>query len=118
MKAWKIFTVMPDTTLKFLYHGINGSRIIEFDKWLTADIKQVRDGTGKKYYTSGFHAYLNFRSALKWIAAATKNENRTICPVLVEEWSYKNNATLCDTILAEKLLVPSDINKKIFKELK
>ncbi len=105
IQAWKVFTVVDSNKLKFLYHGINKDRNIQFDKWLKADVKQVRDGTGKRYYKSGFHVFLTFELALKWLAAATKDEKRTICPVSIKNWDYKKSAKYKDTVLAEYLYI-------------
>lgn len=40
---------------KTLFHGINGSRVLQFNEWLEADLKMVKDGTSKTKYLSGWH---------------------------------------------------------------
>jgi len=115
IKAWKIFTVAGNNKLKFLYHGINKNRYIKFNKWLRADIKKVRDGSGEKYYKSGFHAYLTLKSALKWLEVSTKDEKRIIYPVFIKNWDYKKSAKFEDTVLAKYIYVPSNpiLNKDL-----
>jgi len=51
---YKIFDIR-DRKPCTLFHGIDGSRTMPLDTWIEADIKQVKDGTSKTSYESGFH---------------------------------------------------------------
>ena len=55
-KTWyKIVDEDKPGIFKTLFHGVNGSRILKFDEWIKADLKQVKDGTSKTIYKSGWH---------------------------------------------------------------
>jgi hypothetical protein len=58
----------------FLYHGVGKSRKIPFKTWLKADVKIVRDGTGKRYYKSGFHVFDNIDTAFVYLKRFKKQE--------------------------------------------
>lgn len=66
MRAWKIFALERDK-LKFLFHGLRGSRTVPLGEWLLAERKlNVRDGRGKFRYESGFHAFILEDEAWRW----------------------------------------------------
>jgi hypothetical protein len=55
-KYFRIVEVDKNGNYKTLFHGNNGSRILEPNKWLKSVQKPVRDGRLKaKEYTSGWH---------------------------------------------------------------
>lgn len=57
MKFYRIVEVDKRGNYKTLFHGNNGSRILEPNTWLKSIQKQVRDGSRlkAKEYTSGWH---------------------------------------------------------------
>jgi len=57
VKYYKIVEIDKKGNYKTLFHGNNGSRIMEKGKWLKSEQKIVRDGSKKtsKEYTSGWH---------------------------------------------------------------
>jgi hypothetical protein len=54
MKAFKIVEQHADG-VRTLFHGLHGSRRLEPGRWLRADQREVRDGTSKTTYLSGWH---------------------------------------------------------------
>jgi hypothetical protein len=54
MITYKIVEVVDDK-IRTLFHGINGSRTIPKNKWIEADVKIGRDGSGDRYYKTGWH---------------------------------------------------------------
>lgn len=60
MIAYRICERKGDKLLT-LFHGINGSRVMPIDAWMTANKKLVQDGNRKtsKKYLSGFHCLVD-----------------------------------------------------------
>ena len=55
-RTWyKIVNEDKPDVFKTLFHGVNKSRVLEFGKWLKAELKQVKDGTSNTTYLSGWH---------------------------------------------------------------
>lgn len=50
-----------------LFHGINGTRLLPVNEWITAEIKpNVADGKGRTY-TSGLHVIDGYQNALDYL---------------------------------------------------
>jgi hypothetical protein len=64
-----------------LFHGTNGSREIIPDVWNVCDSKTVRDGSGKKFYLSGWH-FLSSRDDCEnfFMKMFRIKENRIVVP--------------------------------------
>jgi hypothetical protein len=45
--------------LRYLFHGVNGSTLIEFNKWITTKKKWVKESSRQTKYRSGFHFLRN-----------------------------------------------------------
>ena len=104
--AYKIFDLkdgMPCT----LFHGVNGSRRLPLDRWLTAERKMVRDGSGQGRYVSGFHAYESMEDVRAWAKGAKNLDNRVVAQVGVRGCRSKPRAVRT-TILADRLRITSD----------
>lgn len=83
IKAFKIFEE-DENGLKTLFHGVDGSRVLKPNKWITAKEKLVKDGTSKTQYLSGFHVLLNKKDAEDYMKSfSTRLEKLKIKPVLV-----------------------------------
>jgi hypothetical protein len=53
---YKIVEKGGDGKFRSLFHGTNGTRIMEKGVWLKAQIREyAKDGTGKTTYRSGYH---------------------------------------------------------------
>ena len=105
--AYKIFDVhIVDGVAvpKTLFHGLDGSRKLPIGKWLTAERKWVRDGSGKKRYISGFHAYRTLADIRNWLRGAKKLDGRVVSCVRLKSLRTKPNAVR-STILADRLLI-------------
>ena len=64
--------------VKTLFHGVNGSRVIPFGVWMTAENKRVRDGTSETWYISGFHIFRNLEDALEYLKMFPKHRKLKI----------------------------------------
>lgn len=54
--------------IKTLFHGKAGSRVLEMGAWLEADDKTVRDGSGNRWYRSGWHTLPTLDGARTYMA--------------------------------------------------
>lgn len=72
-KMYKIVQKDGDT-IKFLFHGINGTKTIPLNTRIKANIKpNVRDGVGT-YYTSGIHVIDGLEEAKKYLSRFRRND--------------------------------------------
>ncbi len=88
---------------KTLFHGVGGSRTIPMDKWLTAKEKMVRDGTGDKWYLSGFHALKTVEEMVDYAKSFRNRRNiLKIAEVELKGIRYKEHSK-AEVILAKKM---------------
>lgn len=64
----------------FLYHGVNGSKRITTEKWISAETKWVRDGSNQELYMSGFHVFKDLTYTMKYLKKF-KKANKAIIQV-------------------------------------
>ena len=100
MLGYKIFDIDNEKNLKFLFHGLNHSRNVTQNKWLKAKKIKGRDGTGKRYYTTGFHFFKTLHEAEKWPGRMI---NREIVKISVKNTRLKNHRS--NVFLADKIKV-------------
>ena len=62
--GYKIFDY-DDGVIKFIFHGVNNSRVVPIEQWVKAEIKEVRDSAGPTYQ-SGFHIFTSWEDVQKW----------------------------------------------------
>ncbi len=80
-RAWKVFECVNGEPF-FMFHGVKGSKKVPLDKIIRYERKKVRDGTGKRWYMSGFHVYTNLDVLKKFLKTLKKNRNsRFVVPV-------------------------------------
>lgn len=109
-KYYKIVD-LRDGNYCFLYHGINGSRQIPVKKWITADKKQVIDGSNGTKYQSGFHVFKAEIEAIDYLRRF-KRPHKAIITVLCKGLKPKLHSK-SNIFLAGKIMVClSDILKQ------
>lgn len=101
-KCWKIVDKKDDDYF-FLFHGLNKSKKIPFDKWITAERKMVSDGVGTKY-ESGFHVMLTLSEAATYVLRFRNMENKAIILVSIMGLRKKEHST-SNIYLANKMKV-------------
>ena len=69
---------------KTLFHGLNGSRTLPTNEWLTAVEKMVGDGTSKTRYLSGFHILETYEDCEEYLTYFKTPKNRVIVPCLAK----------------------------------
>lgn len=105
MKVIKAFRYHKDKKPHYLFHGNKGSTTVILDQWIKADEKQVRDGSGKTFYNSGFHAFTNEKSLLEW--KKTTKHSHVIVNVRVKSTRQKYHSRHKGVVLAKWLYVSS-----------
>lgn len=100
---YKIFDVKDDSP-HTLFHGVKGSRRLSIGRWLTAERKMVRDGSGQNRYISGFHAYETMEDVKAWVKGARNLAGRVVSKVQVRGCRNKPRAVR-RTILAYRMRI-------------
>lgn len=85
---WYKIVEMHDSNLdaphfRTLFHGNNGSRKLETDKWLEAEQKVVHDGSNGTPYTSGWHVIPTREEAEQYKAQFKSDRKGTLSIVRV-----------------------------------
>lgn len=116
MKVIKAFRYHPDEKPHFLFHGNNGSTVVPLNKWVRAERRIVRDGSGKTFYASGFHAFTQ-KSALKEWQKSTKHKHVVATAHVRVTWE-KSHSRHKGVVLAKWLYVSSAAWKNALKRWK
>ena len=66
MTGYKIFDVDEKGTLRFLFHGLNRTRVVTQGKWIKANKIHGYDGSGGTIYLTGFHFFGTKEEAEQW----------------------------------------------------
>jgi len=103
MIAWKIVERNWDGEFKSLFHGTEGSRILQIGVWLKAEKKTVRDGTGRTRYISGFHVFKTQKLAKKYFERFQYTDNRII--IKVETKRTRLKPTNPEVLLADEIRI-------------
>ena len=94
MEAYRICERKGDNLLT-LFHAVRGSRVLPLDKWITADVKEVQDGSRKtsKTYLSGFHSLPTLNDCRKFSTKFRAKRDLVIvkCEVKGETWEKKHS---------------------------
>lgn len=89
-KVYKVFECKNGQP-HFMFYGINGSKIVPLNQSLIAERKLVRDGSGKRWYKSGFHVYCSLDVLKKFVKTLKINRNtRFIVEVLAKSPKRKH----------------------------
>jgi len=92
--------------LKTLFHGVNRSKTLTLNKWLKAEIKDVRDGSCQKTYKSGFHILKTYEECKEYLKRFTHIDKKKIvkCKAM-NVWSKthsRSNVYLAEYIFIEE----------------
>ena len=78
MIAYKIVE-LDKGKLKSLFHGTNGTRIMEAHTWLEAQIREeAKDGTSKTTYRSGWHTLPTLDECKEYLSRFTKRLDKLV----------------------------------------
>lgn len=98
---YKIMEKDAKGNLKTLFHGLNGSRIVEQGKWLQADNKWVRDGTSETYYWSAWHIMKSKEECIDYLNAFKNLKGKIIVKCKAKEIYPKIHARKKNVFLAD-----------------
>lgn len=75
---YKIVELDTKGRVKSLFHGTDGSRILEINKWLTANIRLTKDGTIGTKYLSGWHIIPTHQECVEYLTKFKILHNKKI----------------------------------------
>jgi hypothetical protein len=112
MKAYRICE-RKDDKIQTLFHGVNGSRTIPMNEWLTASVKEVTDGTRETStkYMSGFHVFKHKEDCRKFIGRFRKERDLVMVECEVKGKMWEKSHSPAPVILVEKMKVLSVLEK-------
>lgn len=102
--GYKAFRIDSKGQLRYLFHAHEGTSLVEFDVWMTAKKKWVREAQGKKY-RSGFH-FLRTDEHVEKFQKMTKNKY-VFLPVHVRNIRPKPRTSV-GSWLAQEIRIPSE----------
>lgn len=92
-KRWyKIVDKDNQDRIKTLYHSNNHSKFLERKKWLTAELKDVKDGSGTTVYTSGWHIMSSPEACKDYLKLFTRLENKVIVRCMAKDIAKKHHS--------------------------
>jgi hypothetical protein len=107
---WKIVEQDKITgAYKTLFHGLNGSRTIPKEVWLTAVEKMVKDGTSKTSYLSGFHILESKEDCVEYLKYFKTEKNRVLVPCLAGGNIRPKSHSRHPVFLAKKIKILSNV---------
>lgn len=100
---------LKEGKIKSLFHGTNGSRTLPLNTWYKANIKEVRDGSGNKYYISGWHFLPTKEEAVSFLNRMFRiKKNRIVIKCLFRgNIRTKENSTKGKCWLADEIFIDS-----------
>ena len=112
MKVYRICERKGDK-VQTLFHGVNGSRTIPMNEWLTASVKIVTDGTRDKStkYMSGFHVFKTKEDCRKFIGRFRKERDLVMVECEVRGNMWKKAHSPAPVLLVEQMKVLNIVEK-------
>ena len=109
MKSYyKIVDEDKPNLFKTLFHGTNKSRILLFNKWLKAEIKDVTDGSCQKPYKSGWHIAPTYEDCINYLKYFKNTDKKRIVKCKAKNiWKKEHsrgNIFLAEYIKIEKVV--------------
>lgn len=105
IKVYKVFLLDKNNNLKNLFRGIEGTRIIEYDKPLKAKKVMSVDGSGQEPYLTGIHVLKNKKDAVEYLDNFRTDKRRIIVECYAK--GLRKKPTNKKVYLADFLYVPS-----------
>lgn len=104
-KTWyKIVDEDKPGVFKTLFHGVNKSRVLQFGEWLKAELKQVKDGTSKTTYLSGWHIAPSYEECVKYLKAFQHTTKKRIVKCKAKNVRPKSHSRH-EIFLAEYIII-------------
>ncbi len=112
--GYKAFRVDTKGQLRYLFHAHEGSSLVQFDTWMTAKRKWVREAKGTRY-RSGFHFLRNMDDVDKFMKL-TKNTMREYYLISFSYLSFQAGGIMERTILTYAAEDELDTIRKVAQE--
>lgn len=93
-----------DNKIRTLFHEVDGSKYLSFDKWITANKRLVRDGSKSLKYISGIHVFKNKESAEKYLTKFRTKKDRIIIKCYARNLRVKSSNPV--VFLADQIFIP------------
>ena len=77
-RHWYKIVERDDEQIKSLFHGNRGSRKLNTNEWMEAEMKHVSDGFNGTVYISGWHIAPSFQECKKYLKYFKKLKNKAI----------------------------------------
>ena len=90
--------------IRTLFHGIHGSRTLDYDNWICACLKLVKDGANMKPYLSGIHVFKDKDSATEYLGRFRTIKDRIVIRCYARGLRVK--PTNPNVFLASEILIP------------
>jgi len=103
--GYKAFRIDNKGQFRYLFHAHDGSSVVQFDTWMIAKKKWVREAAGKKY-RSGFH-FLRFEEDIEKFMKLTRYKY-VLLPVHVRNIRPKPRTSV-GSWLAQEIRIPSKL---------
>jgi len=100
---FKIVDFADGIGCRFIHFGLNGSKKIEFSKWLKAEKKKVIDGSGGTEYESGFHVFKTEDDAAKYMKLFKKNKHLKCIAAVKVKGIRKKRHSRADVLLVDQI---------------
>ncbi len=120
MRSWFKIVDYDGSDYKTLFHGVEGSRKLEFCKWLPSVTKEVTDGSSTRFYMSGWHIAPSYEECMKYLEAFKHLEQKRIVRCRAKKVRPKPNAR-GDIWLAKEIYIVGDVRVReltVWKEEK
>lgn len=105
MVTWYKIVDIEKGNVKTLFHGVDGSRTLPYNKWLNAEKKMVSDGKSTEYL-SGFHVIPSHEESVEYLVKFKNTEKKAIIPVFVDGEIRKKEHSPSNVWLADKIFIP------------
>lgn len=87
-EAYRLFRISKDNKPQSLFHGTNGTRTLDLDVVLEANVKQVWNPGGKRNkslgYISGWHVSTSLEGATAYLKKFKDPSSLQVCRVFVD----------------------------------
>ena len=90
--------------IRTLFHGINGSRILPFNKWIVGIKKMVKDASKSNTYLSGIHVFKFKTIATKYLKRFRTEKDRIIIRCFAT--GLRNKPSNIEVLLADQIFIP------------
>ena len=110
MRWYKIVDKDKQGNFKMLFHGINGSKIIPVDTWISSIQDIVSDGSRGTKYLSGWHVMNDLDECREYLSKFTdKTKKRVIVEIEVRGAMWPKRHSPSNVFLCEEIRIIGEV---------